>query len=389
MDPVEQLTEDVDMTVTSPAPGDDTGLKDKISPVVSTNAGVASKAANFGAGIAAMQPGSAQLKALKGQFASDEEESHRKGHEEFFGTPYEGKYKPTSPGLIDRAAVKGQLPDLSGPNPLSPEQEALVQQFLAKETDDDRNEREQLASTVGKAAAFGATLALGPAGSTPAAKPQKPSKPPKPKVPNVMKTAVDLTSMPNRFQRGVREGVDDYVGTSPDKRLLLSIIGTMLAGGTAGGLGAGIGGGMGTVAGALRGNTPEGLGRGIIRGGSTGLGSLGGAILGGELGHAVGHGGIGTLAGLGLGGLAGYLGSGELMGEPSGDAKPPQKVQPAAAEKESPLLSQRSDKGKVSPLLSQRSDKGKVSPLLSQRLKAAAFGQKMAMAGALKKKHLL
>jgi hypothetical protein len=99
---------------------------------------------------------------------------------------------------------------------------------------------------------------------------------------------------------------------------LQALLATMGVGGAAG-MGATIGGAGGSVAGAERGNTAEGLGRGIIRGGATGagagLGALGGNALASQLGQ---DGALGGVLGAGAGGLAGYLGSGALLGQPQG-----------------------------------------------------------------------
>lgn len=85
-----------------------------------------------------------------------------------------------------------------------------------------------------------------------------------------------------------------------------NVLSALLAGST-------LGGTAGALVGHGRGNMAEGLGRGILRGGSTGAG----AALGHWLGRHFG-GDLSGLAGLGLGGLGGYLGSGLLLGRPSG-----------------------------------------------------------------------
>jgi hypothetical protein len=96
----------------------------------------------------------------------------------------------------------------------------------------------------------------------------------------------------------------------------------------------GLGGGL---MGMGRGNTPEGLGRGVIRGGMTtgglGAGAALGAGLGGSIGGLPGV-ALGGLLGGGLGGYGGWRLAGNLMGRPSGSAKPPLHPLPPQEEEE-------------------------------------------------------
>lgn len=91
---------------------------------------------------------------------------------------------------------------------------------------------------------------------------------------------------------------------------------------TAGLLGGNIGGVAGLLAGLRRGNVVEGVGRGALRGSLTGAGASLGGNVGYGLGSLIGHSSpltrqLGALAGAGLGGATGWLGSGRLLGERS------------------------------------------------------------------------
>jgi hypothetical protein len=154
--------------------------------------------------------------------------------------------------------------------------------------------------------------------------------------PNHQSVTYDVTGTPLApDMANVKHYLGRYLSKNPE---LVTALGHGAQLGTTTALGAG----LGALMGADRGNTAEGLGRGIIRGGATGLGMSAGGVLGGLLG-----GEHGNMIGGGLGGLLGYLGSGSLLGEPSGSAK-----HEKPEEKQSPLLSQRALKSAMSPMSS-------------------------------------
>jgi hypothetical protein len=130
------------------------------------------------------------------------------------------------------------------------------------------------------------------------------------------------------IEQGIQQGMQSMgdglsaagsAAMDPGKqKALQALLAALGVGGTAA-MGATVGGAAGSVAGAERGNTPEGLGRGVIRGGATGAGAGLGAMAGSAMGQQAGASGpLPALAGAGLGGLAGYMGSGALLGQPQG-----------------------------------------------------------------------